>query len=224
MRDQLTHAIEDYLKAIYALSKEYGRATTNQIAERMEVTPASVTGMIQKLATTDPPLVDYKKHHGVVLTEAGETVALEILRHHRLLELFLQETLGYSWDEVHSEADRLEHVISEEMEERIAQALGDPSHDQHGDPIPTREFQLPTHFTLALSELRPGQQAVVRRVDAADPAFLRYLAEQCLTPGVALTILDYSPFDGNLTLEIAGCDEPVVLGPQVTSKIFVEEE
>ena len=136
MRENLTQPIEDYLKVIYEITRQQPRASTNQIADALKITPASVTGMVKKLSETNPPLLKYQRHHGVELTKQGEMVALEILRHHRLLEMFLHQILGYDWDEVHVEADRLEHFISEKFEERISQALGDPSHDPHGDPIP----------------------------------------------------------------------------------------
>lgn len=222
MRENLTHVIEDYLKTIYDLTADQERASTNQIAERMGVTPASVTNMIQKLAATEPPLLEYRKHRGVELTEDGKKVALEIIRHHRLLEMFLQQTLGYSWDEVHDEADRLEHVISEEFEERIAESLGNPSTDPHGDPIPTRDLRVPKSPVKPLSELRPGQHAVVNRVRDSDPDLLRYLSDLGLTPGAKVTVLDFSPFDNNLRLRVEDQDKAVVLGPSVTSQVFVE--
>jgi DtxR family Mn-dependent transcriptional regulator len=178
--------------------------------------------MIQKIAAAEPPLVEYQKHRGVALTLAGENVALEIIRHHRLLELFLHESLGYSWDEVHGEADRLEHVISEDFEERMAQALGDPTHDPHGHPIPSRDFHLPPQSTQRLSELRPGQQATVQRVEDADPELLRYLSSLGLTPQALVTALDYSSFDDNLRVQVAGQDESVVLGPRVTRRIYID--
>lgn len=222
MRENLTRVIEDYLKTIYDLTASNDRATTNQIAERMEVTPASVTNMVQKLAMTEPPLLDYRKHRGVKLTPEGEKVALEIIRHHRLLEMFLHQTLGYSWDEVHEEADRLEHVISEELEERIATSLGDPLHDPHGDPIPTRELHLPLTSEVPLSQLRPPQDAEVRRVRDGDPELLRYLSEMGIKPQARLEIIEYSPFDNNLQVRIEGREEPVVLGPRVTNQVYVE--
>jgi DtxR family Mn-dependent transcriptional regulator len=188
----------------------------------MGVTPASVTNMIQKLAATNPPLLDYRKHRGVKLTPEGEKVALEIIRHHRLLEMFLHQTLGYSWDEVHDEADRLEHVISEELEERIASSLGDPQHDPHGDPIPTRELHLPESSEVSLRLLRPAQKALVKRVRDSDPELLRYLSEMGVKPEARLQILDYSPFDNNLRVQIEGESKSVVLGPRVTSQVFVE--
>jgi DtxR family Mn-dependent transcriptional regulator len=221
MRENLTHVIEDYLKTIYDLTADQERASTNQIAERMGVTPASVTNMIQKLAATEPPLLEYRKHRGVELTEDGKKVALEIIRHHRLLEMFLQQTLGYTWDEVHDEADRLEHVISEEFEERIAESLGNPSTDPHGDPIPTRDLRIPESPVKNLSELRPGQHAVVNRVRDSDPDLLRYLSDLGLIPGAKVTVLDFSPFDNNLRLRVEDQDKAVVLGPSVTSQVFV---
>jgi len=135
MMRQTTQAAEDYLKAIYQITRGGERASTNAVAEVMGVTPASATGMIQRLASEQPPLLRYEKNHGASLTSEGEQIALEVIRHHRLLETFLQEKLGYSWDEVHEEADRLEHVISEQLEERIAHSLGDPHYDPHGDPM-----------------------------------------------------------------------------------------
>ena len=220
MRENLTQATEDYLKAIYELTLNGERATTNQIAEHLSVTPASVTGMLKRLAANDPPLLEYRKHRGVALATEGERAALEIVRHHRLLELFLHETLGYPWDEVHVEADRLEHVLSEDMEERIAQVLGDPLHDPHGEPIPSRDLHLPAQSTLRLNELRTGQQAVVQHVDDDDPELLRYFQKIGLVPRACLEVLDYSSFDDNLELKVE--DRVIVLGPKVTRHIYVE--
>lgn len=222
MRENLTYAVEDYLKVIYELTATQERATTTQIAERMDVTPASVTGMIKRLSSNDPPLLEYRKHRGVELTPYGKDVALEIIRHHRLIELFLHETLGYSWDEVHSEADRLEHVISEELEDRIANALGDPLRDPHGDPIPTRDLNIPHRVETLLSDLRASQEAIIARVSDDDPELLRYLSSIGLIPGVQLVVLEHSPYDDNLHLKLEGSDEPVVLGVGVTAKIYVE--
>lgn len=222
MRKNTTQAVEDYLKVIFEMTRGGERATTNQIAGRMGVTPASATGMIQKLAGVNPPLLDYEKHRGAALTASGEQVALEIIRHHRLLELFLQEKLGYSWDEVHGEADRLEHVISEELEERISQALGHPSYDPHGEPIPSREFKMPGEHTVRLSELRPGDKARVRRINNTDPDLLRYLASIGMRPHTRINVVAYSAFDGNLQVQVGVQEELLVLGPPVTRQIFVE--
>ena len=221
-RENLTQAIEDYLKIIYELTSKYGRAATTHIAEALDVKPASVTGMIQKLAATDPPLVEYRKHRGVVLTPDGELVALEILRHHRLLEHFLHETMGFSWDEIHEEADRLEHVISEEFEERLALILGDPTHDPHGDPIPTRDLKMPSCATLCMADLQVGQRAVVKRVRDTEPELLRYLGRIGVVPDACFEVIEFSPFDDNLKIQVTERDEPVVLGPNITGEIFVE--
>lgn len=222
MRENLTQTIEDYLKTIYQLTLDFQRATTNQIAASLEVTPASVTGMLKKLAATKPPLVEYKKHYGVVLTPAGEKIALEIIRHHRLLEMFLVQMLGYDWDEVHAEADRLEHHISEIFEERIAEALGDPDHDPHGNPIPTRELAIPEINDVPLLSLRPGQRAVVKRVRESDPELLRRVGELGLIPGANIEILAYSPLDENLHLSIAGQSSSIILGERITNQVFVK--
>lgn len=221
MKNRLSAAGEDYLKVIYELTQEDERASTNEIAAQMRVTPASATGMIQRLAAADPPLVAYRKHHGVSLTLAGRQMALEVIRHHRLLESYLHEKLGYSWDEVHEEADRLEHIISEEMEERISLVLGDPAYDPHGDPIPSREFQLPERSKVRMNELHPGDLATIQRISNKNPDLLRYLSSIGLTPGSQVMILDVSPFDGNLHLQICGQMLSIVLGQQVTSQVFV---
>jgi len=222
MRENLTQPIEDYLKVIYEITRDQPRASTNQIADALKVTPASVTGMIQKLAQTNPPLVDYQRHRGVALTGQGNLVALEILRHHRLLEMFLHQILGYDWDEVHVEADRLEHFISEKFEERISQALGDPSHDPHGDPIPNRDLSMPESPHMPLVELRPPQAAVIHRVNSSDGELLRHLSGPGLPPGVRIQALAYSAFDQNLTLQVDERQERVVLGPAITRNIFIE--
>lgn len=222
MREQLTHAIEDDLKAIYKLSAAGGRATTTELANLLNVTPASVTGMVQRLASDDPSWVDYQKHRGVSLTPEGERVALEIIRHHRLLEMFLHEVLGYPWEEVHAEAERLEHVISENFEERIAKVLGDPSHDPHGDPIPTRDLEILPACVTRLSDLSPDQHAVVMRVHDSDPDFLRHLAGLGLKPETEVSILEYSPFDENLKIQVHGQPAPVILGRKITQQVFVD--
>jgi DtxR family Mn-dependent transcriptional regulator len=222
MRGNLTHAIEDYLKAIYELTTTEGRASTNDLAAQLDVKPASVSGMIKKLSETVPPLVEYEKHRGVILTPEGEKVALEIIRHHRLLELYLHQMLGYPWDKVHDEADRLEHVISEEFEARIAAALGDPLHDPHGDPIPTIDLTLPPSTVTPLNQLRPGDRAVIRRVRDTDADLLCFLEDRGLVPQIEIEVVEYSPFDDNLTLHIEGQAEKLVLGPRITGQVFVD--
>ena len=222
MSEKPTHAIEDYLKAIYKLSAAGERATTTDLANLLNVTPASVTGMVQKLASDDPSWVDYQKHRGVSLTPEGKRAALEIIRHHRLIEMFLHEILGYPWDEVHDEAERLEHVISENLEERIAKVLGDPTHDPHGDPIPTRDLKIPPACVTRLSDLRPDQHAVVVRVHDSDSEFLWHLGGLGLKPETEVSILEYSPFDENLKIQVLGQPTPVILGRKITQQVFVD--
>lgn len=218
--EPLTQAVEDYLKAIYDLTESHPRVTTRQLAKRMGVAPASVTGMLQRMAASDPPLVEYQKHRGAALTLAGKRAALEVIRHHRLLETYLQHVLGYTWDEVHPEADRLEHVISEELEERIARALGDPQTDPHGEPIPTRELTMASYAQIRLEELHPGQEATVQRVGDTSQEMLRYLGEIGLVPGARVKVLKRHPIDGNLSLKIGS--QEITLGPRITGNIFVQ--
>ncbi len=213
-------SIQDYLKRIYELTENGLPASTNDLARELNVKPASVTGMIQKLAAEKPALVEYQKHQGVTLTSAGKRAALEVIRHHRLLEAWLVQTLGYSWDEVHEEAERLEHVISEDFERRIAAALGNPTRDPHGELIPTADLKMPVDDTTPLSSLRPNQSATIQRVVAADPNLLRHLDSLGLTPGIQIEVTEYSEFDNNLTVKVGR--KVNVLGLNITTKIFVE--
>ena len=221
MTEQLTDSIQNYLKAIYELTQNGASASTNALASRLDVEPASVTGMVQKLAATKPALVEYRKHHGVKLTPVGRRAALEVIRHHRLLEAWLVKTLGYSWDEVHTEAERLEHVISEDFEERIAAALGYPSRDPHGEPIPSSDLVMPTDGSVPLASLEAGQTAVVRRVEAHDVDLLRHLEGLRLIPDARVRVLEISPFDHLMHLRAAD-NRVTVLGPAITSRVFVE--
>ncbi len=222
MVETLTQSIQDYLKHIYELSREHGSASTNDLAERLGIAPASVTGMVQKLAASERALVDYKKHRGTKLTPAGRKAALEVIRHHRLLEAWLVQTLGYSWDEVHAEAERLEHVISEDFERRIAAAMGNPVRDPHGELIPTADLKMPHDDSTPLSALRAGQSATIQRVASADSDLLRHLESLGLVPGAHIEVTDFSPFDQNLTVRI-GRGKSSVLGLNITSKIFFEK-
>jgi DtxR family transcriptional regulator, Mn-dependent transcriptional regulator len=187
-------AVEDYAKAIYALQRREGPVTTNALAERLGVTPGSVSGMLKRLDGLG--LVAHVPYRGVELTAAGERVALEILRHHRLLELYLAESLGVPWDRVHDEAEVLEHHISEELEALIAAKLGHPTHDPHGDPIPTADLEIEEADTVAIEALQPGQRGRFVRVSDADPAMLRYLSERGIAPGDRFEIVDRQPFGG----------------------------
>jgi len=222
MEQTLTISIQDYLKHIYELTENGESASTNALASKLKIKPASVTGMIQKLASSKPALVEYQKHQGVTLTKDGRKAALEVIRHHRLLEAWLVQTLGYSWDEVHEEADRLEHVISEDFERRIAAAMGHPLRDPHGELIPTADLKMPNDNTTPLSSLRPPASANIRRVDASDPDLLRHLDSLGLIPGARIEVKGYSPYDHNLAIKQG--TKSTVLGLSITSKIFVELE
>jgi len=221
MENQLTEPTQDYLKAIYELSRNHRIASTNDLAGKLGISPASVTGMIQRLASSKPPLVNYRKHQGVTLTKSGERAALEVIRHHRLLETYLVENLGYSWDEVHNEAERLEHVISEEFEARIAKLLGNPIRDPHGEPIPTSDLKMPDDSSVTLNDLRPEQQATVSRVNAEDPLFLRHAKELGLVPGAQIKVIGFSEYDQNSSVEI-NHQKAIVVGNPITNRIFVE--
>lgn len=222
MSDISTQATEDYLKAIYELCADHDRASTGRIATMLGVTPASVTGMLQKLAQDDPPLLNYRKRRGAVLTPAGRQIALKTIRQHRLLERFLHDELDYSWDEVHDEAERLEHVISEELEERLVQLLDDPQHDPHGAPIPARDLSMPEIAKTRLSDLRPGQQAIICRVHDRDPELLRRLAHLGLTLRAVVTLLPSEPGYDGVRLQLSGGDEPLHLDDGVASHIYIE--
>lgn len=221
MEQTLTISIQDYLKNIYELTENGETASTNALAKKLKISAPSVTGMIQKLASAKPALVEYQKHQGVTLTNEGKKAALEVIRHHRLLEAWLVQTLGYSWDEVHEEAERLEHVISEDFEQRIAAAMGHPVRDPHGELIPTEDLTMPLDDSTALSTLRPPRTAIVKRVEASDIELLRYLDGLGLVPGTQVEVRDYSPFDHNLTIKVGR--KSFVLGQTITAKVFVEE-
>lgn len=221
MEQTLTVSIQDYLKNIYELTESGESASTNALAAKLKVSAPSVTGMIQKLASAKPALVEYQKHQGATLTKEGRKAALEVIRHHRLIETWLVQTLGYSWDEVHEEAERLEHVISEDFERRIAAALGHPMRDPHGELIPTADLKMPLDNTTPLSALRPNQTGTVQCVKAADTEMLRYLESLGLVPGAHLEVKEYSPFDHNVTVKVGRRSS--VLGLNITSKIFIEE-
>ena len=221
MKKKRSQSTEDYLKAIYEITLYEERASTTRLAEYLGITPASITGMIQKLSNQSPPLVEYQKHRGVTLTPHGKQIALETLRHHRLLELFLHDILGYPWDEVDEEAERLEHVISEQFEARIAAVLGNPDLDPHGDPIPAQDLSVPPVSRTRMSSLQPGQEATITRVNDTDANLLRYLGKLGLYPNTCFTVTDYSEFDQNLSIKVAGQDKILVLGPGITENIFV---
>ncbi len=211
-------SVQNYAKAIYALQQREGHAMTNALAERIGVTPASASGMVKKLDGLG--LVRHVPYKGVELTDKGERVALEVLRHHRLLETYLAEDLGLPWDRVHEEAEVLEHVLSEELEEAIAVKLGDPTHDPHGDPIPTRDGHVEQRETHSLKALEPGDRAVFVRISDSDPAMLRYLSEHGIAPGAPFEVVDKQPFDGPLFVRFG--DDVHVLGGALASAMRVE--
>jgi DtxR family Mn-dependent transcriptional regulator len=215
----LSAAIQDYLKVIYQVHREEGKVSTSALAERLSVSSASVTNMVKKLA--EMKLVKHTPYRQVVLTPAGEKIALEILRHHRLLELYLAEIMGYSWDQVHDEAEKLEHVISEEFEERMSAALGHPSVDPHGHPIPSKDGKIAAVKHGRLSDLPAGSHAVVRRVDDRDPDCLRYLQKRGLVLNARVEMLRREPFDGPLVVKVGTLQHH--LGLEVARRVFVEE-
>lgn len=224
----LSEAVEDYLKAIYQLREEPAssagepaRVTTMALAARLGVAPGSVTGMVKKLA--DHGLVLHTPYRGVELTATGEHIALELVRHHRLIELYLTHIIGFNWDEVHEQADALEHAISEEFEDRIAAALGDPTVDPHGDPIPTKEGRVPAPDAQSLAARQPdeGQWLVVARVLTQDPALLRYLAGLRLVPGAAFRLVGREPFGGSLRLVRAADAADCQISPAVAVVLLV---
>jgi DtxR family Mn-dependent transcriptional regulator len=210
-------AVEDYAKAIYALQRGEGAVSTTALAERLGVTAASASGMVRKL--DEHGLVTHVPYKGVKLTAEGTRLALEVLRHHRLLELYLAESLGVPWDRVHAEAEVLEHVLSEELESLIAAKLGNPTHDPHGDPIPSADLEMPEEETACLAELEPGTKGIFVRVSDSDPEMLRYLAEREIAPGAEVRIEDKQPFGGPLFVAIN--DQTHVLGGRLAGAMRV---
>jgi len=198
-------AVQDYAKAIYSIG---GDASTTAISERLGVSPASVSAMVKRLETLG--LVTHRPYKGVTLTSAGERVALEVIRHHRLVELYLAQALGMPWDRVHEEAEVLEHAISPQLSELIAEALGNPKRDPHGDPIPSAEGEIEERPTLPLAELEPGDSGTFVRVSDSDPAMLRYLSLRGIRPGDRFEVLDKQPFEGPLSVRFG--DQDHVLG------------
>lgn len=217
-----SEALEDYAKAIYSLHRqgEGDAVSTSALAERLSVSPGAVTAMLKKLA--EGGLASYEPYRGVTLTEAGERVALEVIRHHRLLEAYLAEALGMPWDQVHAEAEVLEHYISEELEALIASALGHPSTDPHGDPIPSEALVIADDHSLPLDGLEPGQSAVFVRVSDSDPGMLRYLGERGIAPGDRLTVRSHEPYGGPVIVEVGGQDHP--LGRELVAAMRVGSE
>lgn len=216
----LSQAVEDYLKVIYQLQEGGDPVSTSDIARSLDVSSASVTNMVKRLAQLG--LVEYESYRGVKLTMTGEKVALEIIRHHRLLELYLREIMGYSWEKIHEEAEHLEHHISEEFEDKLDELLGFPTHDPHGDPIPTREGEIAEITNDPLADVEPGSSVVIQRVSDADPQMLDYLEEIGLLPGTVLKVLEKAPFHGPIKVRIREGER--VVGHRIASNIFVDSE
>src|SRR3954464_9441612 len=220
-QDSISAAVEDYAKAIYALQVGAGGPVSNNaLAERLGVSAASASNMVKKLDGLG--LVEHVPYHGVALTSSGRRVALEVLRHHRLLELYLAQSLGVPWDRVHDEAEVLEHHISEELEELIANALGNPTHDPHGDPIPTRELEMIEEPACTLDSLEPGQRGRFTRISDEQPEMLRYLAERGIAPGDDFEIVDKQPFGGPLFVRFG--DAQHVIGGQLAAAMRVDAQ
>ena len=213
----LSQAAEDYLKTIYKLQDAGATASTTDIARALGVSSASVTNMVKRLAQMG--LAEYQSYRGVTLTEAGRKVALEIIRHHRLLETYLKQVMGYSWEKMHEEAEHLEHHISEEFEDKIEEMLGYPTHDPHGDPIPTRDGTIATIVDMPLTEVEAGASVLVARVSDTNPTLLSYLEQLGLLPGAQVSVVACAPFNGPLTVEVDG--EEAVIGYEVATHVFV---
>ncbi len=215
----LTGPVEDYLKAIYELERRHGAAATSEVAGALDVAPASVTGMIRRLAGQG--YLTHVPYRGVQLTDAGRRAALRTIRRHRILESYLTRVLGFPWDSVHAEAERLEHAASDDLIERMAAALGNPTSDPHGAPIPTAEGTVDQRAYRRLADLAVGERATMVQVSDKNPQLLRYLAEIALQPGAEVTLLARAPFDGLLTLRV-GETEPVV-GSTLAEQVLVED-
>jgi DtxR family Mn-dependent transcriptional regulator len=215
--EPLTAPVEDYLKAIYAIGKGTGAAATNEIAQRLSIAPASVSGMVRRLA--DQGLLAYERYHGVKLTESGRRAALRTLRRHRVIEAYLAEALGYPWDRVHEEAERLEHAASDELVDRMAATIGEPEVDPHGAPIPTRDGAVDETEYTSLAELAVGASGVVVRVSDEDPGMLRYLGELSILPGKRISVKSRAPYDGPITLGVGRGE--MSIGPALAAHVLV---
>ena len=224
MPQELSPNIQDYLKRIFELTRSGSNATTSHLAETLGISAASVTNMLQKLSKTNPPYVFYQKHQGVALTEAGRLAALKILRRHRLIEQFLANKLGYTWDEVHDEAEVLEHAMSSLLEKRIDAALGYPEFDPHGDPIPDADLKMPEIKQTTLSDLEIGKQGRILRVPHEDPQVLRYLGKCGLRPGACIKLISRTPYDQTMRVKIIDADDEAVIGPSLGNQITLAVE
>ncbi len=215
-REPLTRSTEDYLKAIYQLSTDGGQVATTDLAAALGLAPPSVTGMIKRLS--EQGLTDHEPYRGVRLSQEGRRVALRMLRRHRLIEAYLVGFLGYSWDAVHDEAERLEHAVSDSLIERMAQALGHPVFDPHGDPIPDADGRFAEFVHVPLADIAPGETVTICRADTRDDGRLRFLAAEGLVPGTVVTVLARQPFNGPSTLEVDG--ERRIVGHELATMLL----
>jgi DtxR family Mn-dependent transcriptional regulator len=219
MPEILSPNIQDYLKHIYELTSSGGKASTNKLADQLGVSAASVTNMLQKLAQTEPPYVIYQKYQGAHLTQPGRIAALKIIRRHRLVELYLIETLGYGWHEAHQEAEILKHAVSPLLESRIDAALGYPKFSPHGDPIPDSNLTTPQQEHILLSGLEVGETALILRVPHEDPQILEYLEKSGIIPGFHIKLLARAPHDQTLRVQVVETGEKVFIGPNLSKEI-----
>jgi len=217
----LSRSVEDYLKAVYALTERGAPASTSALAEALDVQPSSVSGMMKRLA--EAGYVRHRRYRGVQLTEEGRTTALSVIRRHRILETYLVDRLGYAWEDVHDEAERLEHAASDELVERMAVALENPSHDPHGAPIPSASGDIEVTDHGVLADASAGDRVEIRAVTDEDADRLRYLDELGLKPGVRLTVEEAAPFDGPLSVRLEGAETPRIVGRDIARRIFVSE-
>jgi DtxR family Mn-dependent transcriptional regulator len=235
-----SEAVDDFLKAVYLLQKDLKpdeKVPTNLLAQTLNIKAPSVTDMVKRLSGYEDdedkkkgekkppkiaiPLLEYERYKGVRLTEMGEKIALEVIRHHRLIELYLSEALGYSWDEVHEEADKLEHFISERFEARIAAALGHPDLDPHGDPIPALDGSIPDRTLVKLSDLAVNHQGTVSRITDQSPEVLRYLSDLGLTPGAEITLIERSPLNDTISVRVSGTEPTRTISTQTARKVLL---
>jgi DtxR family Mn-dependent transcriptional regulator len=233
LQELRTEAVEDFLKTVYVLQRQVDPVPTTLLARSLNISAPSVTDMVKRLSGVEDekckkpghkpitPLLEYEPYHGVRLTPAGEKIALEVIRHHRLIELYLSQALGYTWDEVHAEADRLEHVISEQFEARIAEVLGNPAIDPHGDPIPALDGTIAASDLVLLSDLAVGQCGTVSRIADQSPEVLRYLSDLGLTPGTGVVLTAHSPLNDTVSLRIGGEAASRTISTQVARKVLV---
>lgn len=226
-----TDGMLEYLAAIYKLGGRRGRTsdkvTTSALAEKMHVSPAAVSSMLKRLEESG--FIDRSNNEGITLTEQGELAALQLIRRHRLLEVFLVKVMGYTWDQVDAEAQRLQHAISSAFEDRMDELCGYPTHCPHGDPIPRKDGTMPDEHLIPLTDLQPGQEAVLRRIGNTDARVLRYLSQLKLEPGRMVKFIDAAPFNGPVTIEVYGMNRGEghirqVLGSELAAQLFVLTE